>query len=317
MRIVLEKGSPLPRTLPLLMVTALALSAGCGGGATGDDRLQVVASTSILGDMIGRIGGEGVSVEVLIPAGVDPHAYQPSAAQVALLRDAELVVTNGLGLEEGLGDVLAAARRDGVSVLEIGPAVDPLPFGDHDADEDHEGRFDPHVWFDPVRMATAVTLLGDALADLDGGAAAELRDAAATYRAEVLEVHEEVAAMVAGIPPAHRLLVTEHDSLAYFADRYGFDVVGVVISGGSTLAEPSAGDLADLVRTIVDTGVSAVLVDVTRPTDLADVVAAETGLDVVVVPLYTGSLGPPGSGAETYLSLLRTDAERITEALTR
>lgn len=295
--------------LPLLMVPLLVLPAACEGGVADDDGTRVVASTSILGDIADRIVGGRAKVEVLIPAGVDPHAYQASAAQAALLRNAELVVINGLGLEEGLEDVVEGARGDGVAVLEVGPAVDPLVLG--------SGSFDPHVWLDPVRMAAAVTLIGEALADLDEDVAAEWRDAAAAYRAEILAVHEEVAVMVAAIPPAHRLLVTEHDSLGYFADRYGFDVVGVIVPGGSTLAEPSAGDLADLVRTIVSTGVSAVFVDSTRPTDLADTVAAETGLDVAVVPLYTGSLGPPGSGAETYLSLLRTDAERITEALTR
>jgi zinc/manganese transport system substrate-binding protein len=177
------------------------------------------------------------------------------------------------------------------------------------------GRADPHFWLDPVRMASAVTLIGDALADLEPQSAEAMRTKAAGYRDAVLAVHETISERLAAVPADRRLVVTDHDSLGYFADRYGLAIAGVVIPGGSTLAEPSAGDLAELITMISETGVRAIFADTTQPADIAEAIARESEHDVAVVPLYTGSLGEEGSGAETYLSMMLLDAERIASAL--
>ena len=293
---------------PLLAVALLAASCGnSGADAADDDAIVVVATTTILGDIAHAVAGDIVRVETLIGQGKDPHSFQASAAQAAMLLFAPVVVANGLGLEEGLGDVLESAVSDGGVLVEIGPAVDPLLL--------RGGAPDPHVWLDPVRMADAVNIIGDALIAAIPESTDRIRSNADEYRARLLATHDRIQAKLASIAPADRILVTNHDSLRYFAARYGFQVVGTVVPAGGALSAPSASDLADLVESIDDLGVAAIFAEASRPTRLAEVIAAELGRDVAVVELFTGSLGEPGSGAETYLGLLTTNAALVAEAL--
>ena len=290
----------------LALSLATALLAGACGGRADDTRLRVVATTSILGDVAENIVGTDASVEVLVPLGADPHDYQASAQQVAALQQADLVVANGLSLEEGLSDVLASVASDGANLLEIAPLVDPIPFGDGTTD-------DPHVWLDPVRMAAAADLIAVELSALSPDGA--WQDRADPYRADLLALDDEIAAAVAVLPEADRVLVTNHDALEYFAARYGFEVVGTVIPSGTTLAEPSSAELAALVEEIERRAVPAIFAETTEPTTLADAIASEAGQEVTVVELYTGSLGEAGSGADTLIGMLRTNARLIVGAL--
>jgi zinc/manganese transport system substrate-binding protein len=308
---------------------ALVLSvAGCGGGAGptgtagGCSSVEVVATTSILGDVVRNVIGDPARVEVLIPPGADPHSFAPSASQAAALRRADLVVANGLGLEEGLHEVLAAAAAEGVVVVEAASFVEALPFAGEageaaeGSEDGHEpGSLDPHIWTDPQRMIAVATGLGEALAAADPACAAVYRAAAGAYARDLAALDSEVEAMLAVIPADRRKLVTNHHAFGYFAARYGFQVVGVIIPGGATLAAPSPADLAGLVEVISAAGVRVVFAETTQSTDLADALAAELGEGVQVVSLFTGSLGEPGSGAETYLAMQRLNAARIAAAL--
>ncbi len=288
---------------------ALALVLASCAHTGGSPPARVVATTTILGDVAAEVVGTcGVTVETLVPPGQDPHGYRPSARATSTVLAADLVLANGLGLEEGLTDLLESATAAGVSVLRLGPLLDPMRLPGTD-------RPDPHVWFDPVRMAHGVDLLVAALVDALPDAATCLSGRGQEYRAEILATDERIRARLAGVPPARRLLVTNHEALGYFADRYGFTVVGAVVPGGSPLAEPSPSDVAALVAALDRTGLDVVFVENTEPTRLAEAVAAETGHPVRIVELFTGSLGPPGSGAETYVGLLETDADRIATAL--
>lgn len=281
------------------------LLASCGGGGAPDGRPLVVASTTILGDVAASVAGTEGRVEVLMPVGADPHDFELSAAKAALLAEADLVVWVGGSLETPLAAAVGQAAAAGTPVLELLPVVDPLPA---------DGREpDPHFWFDPLRMATAVVAIGDALAATGVGGGWEER--AAAYATELASLDTEIAGILAAVPPERRVLVTNHDSLSYLADRYGFEVAGTVIPGTSSLAEPSSAQLAELVATVRARKVPAIFAETTNPTSLAESLAAEVGDEVEVVALYTGSLGGPGSGAETYPDLLRTDAERIAAAL--
>lgn len=295
---------------------AVLLAAGCSAGAAGPTSSgacatpEIVVTTSVLGDVVAALVGDRGRVEVLMPVGADPHSFQVSAGQAASLRRAGLVVTNGLGLEEGMETVIEAAAAEGV-VVEAAAFVEPLPFaegGDH-------GTLDPHLWTDPRRMADVVTGLGEALAAADPACPERWREAAAAYREELLRLDEEIEGMLEAIPAERRKLVTNHHSLGYFADRYGFEILGAIIPGGSTLAGPSPADLAALAQLLDREGVRAVFAETTRPSGLAASLAAEVGEEVAVVDLYTGSLGEPGSGAETYPGMMRTNAERIAAAL--
>lgn len=300
-------------TLPLLVAGACSSSPTPGSAAP-----LVVVTTTVLGDIVRNVAGDDARVEVLLPIGADPHDHRLSARDVALINQADLVVTNGLGLEEGMADILAGAAADGVRTLEIAPLVDPLPFGhdddDHDDDgHDHDDGDDPHVWMDPLRMAEAARRVAAELQVVHPGPDWEGRAAASA--AELASVDARITAILDAVPAERRKLVTNHDALGYFAARYGFTVVGVVIPGGSTLAEPSSGALAALVATMRSEGIRAVFAETTDTGVLARAVAAELGDEVAVVDLFTGSLGGPGSGAETLGDMLLLNARRIADAL--
>lgn len=307
-------------SLSLLMALALILGA-CATPAEPYQELTIVATTSILGDVVANVAGDDATVEVLIPLGVDPHEFQASSAQVAQISNADLVVVNGLGLEESLFDVLAGAESDGARVLEIGPMIDPIvysgPVHDDDDDDDHDDDdhdLDPHIWMDPVRMADAARLIAAELSAIDSGVDWAAR--AESYAGELLDLDAEIAAMLMTVPPALRSLVTNHATFGYFADRYGWEVLGTVIPGVSTLSAPSSADLAELVSLIEQEGVRAIFVETTSPEVLAQAVAAEVGSKVEVVELHTESLSAPGAEADSLIGLLRSNASLITRALT-
>jgi zinc/manganese transport system substrate-binding protein len=310
----------------LVALTSLLVLTGCGQAAGEEDGLQVVATTSIWGDVVTNIVGDDANVEVLIPVGADAHDFEPTSAQIAALQEADLVIANGLGLEEPMEDILESAAADGANIYEVAPDLDPLPLSEEESEDDHgedhgeedshdhEGD-DPHVWFDPLRMATAAELIAERLAEIDSSIDWQTR--ASDYAAELVRTDEEITQIVAAIDPEDRKIVTNHEALGYFASRYGFDVIGVVIPGGSTLADPSSADLAALVEEIEHEGVETIFAETTQPTRLAEAVAAEVGREVTVIELYTESLDDPGSEADSLIGLLLTDARLIAEALTR
>jgi zinc/manganese transport system substrate-binding protein len=291
-----------------VVLVLLAVLGGCDDGTPDAEGMLVIATTGIVGDLVSQVAGGEATVETLIPIGADPHDFAPSAPQAARLRDADLVVTSGLGLEAGLTDSLETAAAEGVPVLELGPQLDPRPLGDGGDD----GALDPHWWLDPLRGADAVDLIAARLAEVVGG---DWSDRAATARAELEALDDELGTMFAAIPAERRTLVVGHDAFGYFADRYDFAVIGVLIPGGSTQAQPDPQALAELAAVIRARQVPAIFTETTLPTNVADALAAEVGAEVEVVTLYVGSLGEPGSGAETYAGMLRTDGVRIAGAL--
>lgn len=306
----------LRRGAATILVTLTIAATGCGDGSDAAepdpdaDLPQIVVTTTVLGDVTANVAGEDAGIEVLLPPGADPHGYQASARQVAAIDEADLVIANGLGLEEGLTDVLQAAADDGANVLEVGELLDPIPFG---AAGHGRGDLDPHIWLDPVRMAEAARLIATELAALEPGVDWATR--AEAYAADLGDAHVEIESILSQVPAESRKLVTSHRAFGYFADRYGFEIVGVVIPGGSTLADPSSAELSSLVETIEHERVRAIFAETTEPIDLAEAVAAEVGRDVEVVELHTGSLGEPGSGADTLIGMLVTNAARIAAAL--
>ena len=293
-----------------LVVAALAaLFSACANQAqpNADGALLVVATTSIVGDIARNVVGEERTVEVLIPIGVDAHDFAPSAQQASLIAGADLVVATGLGLEQRLEDVLASAAADGVPVVELGPMVDPIPFSDGN------GEVDPHFWMDPIRVGTAARALAAELGERVPGGAWE--ENAAAYADEMAEADIEISRLLDQVPEGSRKMVTNHEAFGYFANRYGFEIIGVVIPGGSTLAEPSSAELTALVETMRTEGVSVIFAETSLPTRLAEAIAADVGEEVHLVELFTESLGPSGSGADTLVTMLVTNAERVASSL--
>jgi len=305
-----------------------ALLTGCARDAATDGTVQIVATTTILGDIARNVAGDNANIEVLMPVGVNPHDFQPSSQQVAAIQRADLVVANGLELEAGLQDVLEAAESDGVLVWEVAADLDPLPFATadhededgHDDEDGHEdedgnehGSLDPHFWLDPLRVAAAAGLMSEHLSDVAPDV--DWSSAADEYAAELEVLHSTSVEQLAVVAVSDRKLVTNHLSLGYFSDRYDFEMIGTVIPGGASLANPSSSELASLVETIEQEQVPAIFTETIEPDALAQAVAAEVGYDVAVVELYTGSLGEPGTDGDTLIGMLATNVERIAEAL--
>lgn len=327
-----EHGARRSSRAEAVAAAAAAVAAGltgCGStaaGSTADTGPSVVATTTVLGDVttqVARCGG--LEVRTLMPAGADPHDYAPSSADVRDLVRADLVVANGLGLEEGLAAALDSARADGAHVLEVAPLVDPIPMSDaHEHADEHDGEgsehehehehgsLDPHVWLDAGRMATAARLIGDELAEITGDDA--LAACGTQVAADLDTLDDDVRETLAAVPAGSRVLITDHAAFGYFADAYDFEIPGAVVPGDSTLAQPSSAELEELADVIRETGVDAIFANSARATDLIDALADEVG-EVQVVELYVGTLGEEGSGAETYAGMMATNARLVAQAL--
>jgi zinc/manganese transport system substrate-binding protein len=310
----------------LLTITSCA-SGGTGGGAEGAGQGSpgagepvAVATTTQLGSVLADVTAcAGTSSATLMGPGDDPHDFSPSSQQVAAMTRSGLVVVNGLGLESGMQAALDNAGADGATLLEVGPALDPLPLA---AEDDHghaEGDghdhddLDPHVWMDVSRMADAAGVIGDALAEATGD---EAYSGCGQEVATTLEAtDEEVRQVLSAIPQDRRTLVADHAAYGYFADAYGFEIAGVVVPGGSTDAEPSSERLAGLVGQMQQAGADALVMSAGSGNRLVRALAAETGGEVPVVELYEGGVGPDGSGAEEYAEAMLSNARALADAL--
>ncbi|NLG29545.1 MAG: zinc ABC transporter substrate-binding protein [Chloroflexi bacterium] len=275
------------------------------------ERLTAVATTSIVADIVRHVGGERVTVTSLLPIGADPHAFEPTPSDVARVSEADAVFANGAGLEGFLEQLLRNAGGAPVIYVSEGLELRELEASDAHARDEH--AHDPHTWTSPANALIFVDNIERALASLDPGHAPDYAVNARAYRTQLEELDRWIAAQVATIPADRRLLVTDHLVFGYYADRYGLEQVGAVIPGYSTGAAPSAKELAELQDTVRALGVKAVFAGATVNQDLARRVAADAG--VTLATLYTGALGPAGSGADSYLGYLRANTETIVGAL--
>ncbi len=290
---------------------------------------------SIWADVVENVTCNGlVQVESLAPPGVDTHTYEPSLRDRAKMDDASMIVINGLGLEDTLDDTLDAVAAGGTPVFVIGDHIEPLGTDDSEDDQsddsdhddeaddhaeaddhehDHEGGADPHIWFDPVRISGTLDELADTIAEATGLPEAELAACTQDYKDALHDAHTDIVDLVESLAPEQRVLVTNHDSLRYFADRYGFRVVGTVIPAATTAAEASIARLEELAHVIDHEGVVVIFGDTTHASATLEELASQAG--VAVVSLNTDSLGPDGSAHSTYIGLLTTNAEVIVSAL--
>ena len=319
----------------LMAIAACSNNEGDSDGSDSDgaSTLKVVTTTNIVADWVQNVGGDHVEVNSLLPVGGDPHTYQPGARDVARMVDADLVLTIGLNLEGNwLRELIQNASADESRITTLGEGIDAIEFaetgGHHGEEEDHEeeeeadeegeaeddhGPLDPHFWFDPSRVKIAVNDIAERLASLDPANADTYNANATAYGEELDELHAWTIEQLSVLPNDDRILVTSHDSLSYFAVVYGFEVVGTVIPGGATEAEPSAELIAELSEVVEHEGVKAVFGESTVTERIARAIAEETGAEFV--SLYSGSLGPQGSGADTHIGMIRTNVKLIVNAL--
>lgn len=282
---------------------------------------RILVAESFLADIVRAVAGGRGSVDTLVPVGIDPHAFQPTPADLRRVAEADLLVVNGVGLEAFLTDLLTAAG-EGKTVIEAASGIplrgigelEPATVGENAHDGPEHGEGDPHLWLDPLLVQRYVDTIAAGLtaADPDGGAA--YTSNARAYQSQLSDLDEEIRALLAGVPADKRLLVTNHESLGYFADRYELRVVGTLLPGVGTGSEPSAGQLAALVRRIRLTGAPAVFLEAGVNPQLARQLAEEAGLRVVT-DLYTESLTHATGPAPSYLEMMRHNARSIAAGL--
>lgn len=300
----------------LLAFVTVAAASAC---TTGEDRPSIVVTTNILGDITREIVGDEADVTVLMKPNADPHSFGLSARQAAQLERADLVVYNGLGLEENVLRHVDAARKSGVATFAVGEAADPLTF--HTADDggpaDGEGQPDPHFWTDPDRVRKVSGLIADQVVEhVDGVDERAIHTRADRYDKQLGELTAWMEKSFDRIPKDRRALVTNHHVFGYLADRFGFQVIGAVVPSGTTLASPSSSDLHSLTEAMEKAGVRTVFADSSQPTKLAEVLRTELNDRVQVVELYSESLTAKGEGADTYLRMMRANTTAMTDGLT-
>jgi ABC-type Zn uptake system ZnuABC Zn-binding protein ZnuA len=294
--------------------------------------LRVVATTSIIGDVVARVGGNAIELTTLIGPGQDPHSYEPAAQDMVAVSRAHVSFVNGWDLEEALVQNLEDVGED-VPIVPVSANIEPLAFGGrdfdgedaqgeqnlgHDEDEhSHQEGADPHTWFSIPNVEQWVENVERILSDLDPANARTYEGNAVAYRAELEELEAYVKAQLASIPPEKRVMVTNHDSFGYLAHEYDLEILGTVIPAASSMAEPSASDLAELIAAMREHGVCTLFTEATVSDKLAQMVAGELeGCEQVqVLKLYTGAVGPAGSGEDSYVGMMRYNVDTIVEGL--
>ena len=288
-----------------------------GDNAIIRDQPVVLVTTGIWADVVSNVVCDGsAQIRTLIPGGGDPHSYEPSLHDREHMENAALVVSNGLGLEASLQDTLDVIYQSGTPVFEFAADMDTISYSfDHTDEHDNSGH-DPHVWFDPQRVAKALPSLASQLSlnpHLDD---AVIDSCLVRYLKKLHALDAEIVALVETLPLEKRKLVTNHDALGYFADRYGFEVLGTVIPASSNMGQTNPAQLGKLAEIIEQENINAIFAELSHTTDVAEVLAKRVG-DIEVVALHTGSLGPSGSGADTYLKFIHHNANLIVKAIGR
>lgn len=326
-------------------VGALALAGCAGPGAAGAsaDAPRVVATTTQVGDFARELAGDEAEVTQLLSPGQSAHGFDPSAAQLLALSDADALVVNGAGLESWLDDAVEASGFDGV-LIDASTGIELYGTDDHehetdDSGHDHEhddesssehesedpaadhdghdhGDGNPHIWTDPELAEHMVENIAHGLAEVPGIDADAVEANETAYLEQLDALDEWIAENVEQVPVADRLLVTNHDAFTYFVDAYDITFVGSIIPSFDDNAEPSAAEIDDLVAKIRDTGVKAVFSEASISPKAAETIGAESGATVYSGPdaLYGDSLGAAGSDGESYLGSQVHNARLILES---
>ncbi|PZV09035.1 MAG: metal ABC transporter substrate-binding protein [Leptolyngbya sp.] len=273
-----------------------------------DSRPAVVATSTLIADWVAEVGGDQVVLTSILQPGADPHVYEPVPADTIAFEDADLIFYNGYNLEPNLVRLLNAAGVDAQRVA-VGEVVPPL-----DLQKGTTTVPDPHVWGDVSNVVPMVETIRDQLIELAPDQAELFAANAAAYIAELEQLHSWVESQTATIPLEQRQLVTTHDAFQYYASAYGLTVVGTLI-GLSTEEQPSARTVQQLVTSIKGLEVPAIFAETTINPQLITTVANESGVALAPQPLYSDSIGAPGSDGDSYLKMVVANTQAIVENL--
>ncbi|MEM6335737.1 MAG: zinc ABC transporter substrate-binding protein [Bacteroidota bacterium] len=294
----------------------MLLIAGCASPEVPDDgRLNVVATTSIVADLVNQIGGDAVRVTALMGPGIDPHLYKASEGDVTRMASAEAIFYNGLYLEGRMVEVFEQMQQRGLPTVAV--AAEGVPDSLLVDSPTYAGNFDPHIWFDVSLWIRAAEVVRDRLAEIDPERAATYRTNAEAYLAELNDLDAYVRERTQEVPELQRVLVTAHDAFGYFGEAYGFEVRG--LQGLSTAAEAGTGDVQDLTQFIVERGIPAMFVESSVPPRTIEAVQAAVrarGASVEIGgSLYSDALGDPNGPAGTYIGTVRHNVDTIVGAV--
>lgn len=276
--------------------------------------ITAVATTAMIGDLVGHIGGEGVTVDTLMGPGVDPHLYKPTAADAAALSKADVIFYNGLMLEGRMADLFARISRGGKKVYAVTEGVDETRLLEP---PEFEGHYDPHVWMDVLLWSETIPVIVEGLSAAAPERAAEFQKNAEALKANLVVLDAWCKEQVASLPETSRILVTSHDAYNYFGKAYGFQVVG--LQGVSTASEAALADMASLVDFIKSTGVKAIFVESSVNPAAINRVAQDAGVKIGG-ELYSDAMGQPGEKKDgfetgTYEGMIKYNMTTIVNAL--
>jgi len=331
---VVATGRALAGTLrarrPALATAALAALALVGAGCGGDDGstvstgaeaatpetqaepIEVIATTTILGDIVREVSGDAADVTQILKPNADAHDYEPRPQDVTATADAKLVVQSGDNLDSWMGDVVEQSSTD-AAVVDVARKLRVRLPGEIEGAE--ASKYDPHWWHDPRNAVTAVAEIRDALSMANPAAKATYAANATAYRAKVEALDSGIAGCFARVPVRERRLVTDHDAFGYFAGRYDITVIGAVIPSQTTQAQASAGEIAKLARVIKAEGVKAVFPESSVNPKLAQAIAKQTGVSAEY-ELYGDTLGAMDSSGATYLTMEQANADAMVKGFT-
>jgi ABC-type Zn uptake system ZnuABC Zn-binding protein ZnuA len=301
----------------LVLLLCLIVS-GCGAKTATSTKLTVVATENFIADIAQNVAGNRATVSALVPSGMDPHDFQPSPMDLTVVAQSRMLIVNGAGLEGWLAQALNNIGGNRIVVT----ASQGLPgrMGGYGLGSPAltgtaaPSTTDPHFWMVPVLAKTYVNNIRDAFIQLDPAGKDIYQRNASAYSAQLDGLDQWIRSQVALIPPAQRLMVTDHEDLGYFADEYGFRLIGAITPETSSEAEPSASHIADLVTQIKVSGDKAIFLDIGTNTQLADQICREAGCHVLR-DMYIHWLTPTNGVASTYLEMMRHNVTVIVEAL--
>jgi len=284
------------------------------------DNLQVIAVESFLADIVQNVAGDRFVVQTLMPKGLDPHSFEPTPRDVAKITDSDILFVNGAGFEEWLDDVMENLPKDQL-IIEASAGLEGRDnhledeHGEEGEEDNHDHEIDPHFWLDPILVITYVENIRDGLIIIDPDGKEIYTSNAENYIEQLRQLDTYIQEKIEQIPVDRRLIVTNHESFGYFADRYGFEVVGTILHSVSSGASPSAQQLAQLVDQMRSTGATAIFMETGSNPQLAEQLSRETGIKVVY-DLYTHSVSEEGGNAPTYIDLMKYNVEQMVKALT-
>ncbi|PSU98085.1 metal ABC transporter substrate-binding protein [Photobacterium kishitanii] len=293
------------------IVAAVVLGLGISSSAMADTKIPVVASFSILGDLVSQVGGEHVTVKDLVGINGDVHTYSPAPMDAVAVKDARLVVINGLGLEGWLPRLMESAHFKGVEVV-ASNGINKLTLAKEQCDHHHHGVYDPHAWNSVTNVKTYVKNIEAGLVKVDPANASDYQHNAQVYLQKLDKLQLDIQQQFANIPASQRVIITSHDAFQYFSRDY--DVTFLAPQGTSTDAEASAADVANIINQVRDDHVRAVFIENITDNRMVEQISQETGAKIGG-KLYSDALSGPNEPASSYIKLMEHNTATISNAL--